>query len=61
MLFGSIDPPHQPPLKPPPPTINLDGGDDYPPHKRPPNKGHLLRRGWGGLLLKGGEITLTRT
>ena len=27
----------------PPPTINLDGGDDYPPHKRQPNEGHVLK------------------
>ena len=40
------------PLKPP--TINLDGGDDCPPHKRPPNEGHLLRGWGGGGITKGG-------
>ena len=30
------------------PTINLYGGDDYPPHERPPDEGHLLGAGWGG-------------
>ena len=38
------------PLIIPPPTINLDGGDDCPPHKRPPSEGHLLRGGVGGVL-----------
>ena len=54
-MFGSIDPHHNyPPSNPP--TINSDGGDDCPPHERPPNERQLLR----GVIIKGGDYEILR-
>ena len=55
-IFGSIDPHHNNQPKTPR-TINLDAGDDCPPHKRPPKRRSFIRGGrGGGVIIKGGKL-----